>query len=153
MDNTKTDKEKLVSMNKLMSAAAVAMLIGTAAVAQQSAIPNAQTLNAIPQNSTTVTNYYKQNVYDAANNKLGQVSDVLIDRSGKVTAIIIGVGGVLGAGEKDIALPFEAVRLTQDNNSWKVVTNATVDSLKNAPGFKYDRTAATWMPDTQPRSQ
>jgi hypothetical protein len=35
---------------------------------------------------------------------------VLVDRSGKINAVILGVGGILGAGEKDIAVPFEAVK-------------------------------------------
>jgi sporulation protein YlmC with PRC-barrel domain len=42
---------------------------------------------------TTVTNFYKQNVYDPSDNKIGEVDDVLIDKEGRVTALIIGVGG------------------------------------------------------------
>jgi len=45
---------------------------------------------------TTVTNFYKQNVYDPSDNKIGDVDDVLIDKEGHVTAMIIGVGGFLG---------------------------------------------------------
>jgi sporulation protein YlmC with PRC-barrel domain len=41
---------------------------------------------------TTVTNFYKQNVYDPADNKIGDVDDMLIDKEGRVTALIIGVG-------------------------------------------------------------
>jgi sporulation protein YlmC with PRC-barrel domain len=113
------------------------------------AIPNQQTLNAIPPNSTTVTNYYKQDVYDPSNKKVGPVNDVLVDKQGKITALIVGVGGLLGAGEKDVAVPFDSVRLTQDNNKWRLVMNTTTDSLKNAPGYKYDRSSATWAPETK----
>ena len=54
---------------------------------------------------TTVTNFYKQNVYDPSDNKIGDVDDVLIDKEGRVTAMIIGVGGFLGMGEKELRFP------------------------------------------------
>jgi sporulation protein YlmC with PRC-barrel domain len=56
------------------------------------------------------TDYYKQDVYDNGKNSVGKIDDVLIDKSGKITALIVGVGGFLGVGEKDVALPFAAVK-------------------------------------------
>jgi sporulation protein YlmC with PRC-barrel domain len=88
----------------------------------------------------TVTHWYKQNVYDPADNKIGEIMDVLVDRDGKVTALIVGVGGFLGMGEKDVAVPFNSVRATtKDNNKYYLVMNFTKDALKSAKGFKYDR--------------
>jgi len=73
---------------------------------------------------------------------------VLVDREGKATALIIGVGGFLGAGEKDVAVPFNAVQFTnKNNNKWYLVMNATKDALKNAKGFKYDRSEMKWIPE------
>ena len=107
--------------------------------------PAAQSMTSIPANSVTVTNWYKQNVYDPGDNKIGEIMDVLLDREGKATALIIGVGGFLGMGEKDVAVPFNAVQVTtKDNNKWYLVMNATKDALKSAKGFKYDRNAMTW---------
>src|ERR1700757_1273579 len=91
------------------------------------------------------------NVYDPADNKIGEIMDVLIDRDGKVTALIVGVGGFLGMGEKDVAVPFNSVRATtKDNNKYYLVMNSTKDALKSAPGFKYDRNAMTWLPENAP---
>jgi sporulation protein YlmC with PRC-barrel domain len=67
---------------------------------------------------TTVTNFYKQNVYDPSDNKIGGFDDILIDKEGRVTAVIIGVGGFLGMGEKDVAVPFSSVRASEKNNEW-----------------------------------
>ena len=53
-------------------------------------------------------------------------------------ALIVGVGGFLGAGEKDVAVPFEAVHPTMKDKKWWLVMNTTKDSLKSAAGFKYD---------------
>ena len=86
----------------------------------------------------TVTDWYKQNVYDPNENKIGDIKDVLVDKTGKVVALIVAVGGFLGAGEKDVAVPFEAVHPTMKDKKWWLVMNTTKDSLKSAPGFKYD---------------
>jgi hypothetical protein len=52
---------------------------------------------------------------------------------------VVGVGCFLGMGEKDVAVPFNAVQVTnKNNNKWHLVMNSTKDALKNAKGFKYD---------------
>jgi sporulation protein YlmC with PRC-barrel domain len=141
-------------MARLASTAVLLALATTVASAQQAPQnarqvgPPAQILASVPSSSATVANWYKQNVYDPSDNKIGEIMDVLVDREGKATALIIGVGGFLGAGEKDVAVPFNAVHATtKDNNKWYLVMNSTKDALKNAKGFKYDRTNMTWMPE------
>ena len=64
-----------------------------------------------------------------------------------MNALIIGVGGFLGAGEKDVAVPFNAVKGKKKDNKWWLVMNTTKDALKNAPGYKYDSTKTQWVPD------
>ena len=127
-------------MKKTLAIAAFAALGATAALA-------ATSLTAIPTNSWTVSNYYKQAVYDPKETKLGDVDDVLVDKEGKVTALIIGVGGFLGAGEKNVAVPFTAVKTTKKNDKWWLTLDETKDSLKSAPGYKYDKASTTWTPD------
>jgi sporulation protein YlmC with PRC-barrel domain len=51
------------------------------------------------------TNLRGTRVYGAKNENIGEINDVLISRSGQVAAVIIGVGGFLGIGEKDVAVP------------------------------------------------
>lgn len=110
--------------------------------------PASQIHTALPAESVTVTHWYKQNVYDPSDNKIGEIMDVLIDTGGRIQALIIGVGGFLGMGEKDVAVPFNAVKATtKDNNKYYLVMDATKDALKSAKGFKYDRNALTWIPE------
>ena len=92
---------------KSLTAAAV-----LSCIAATSAFAASETLKTAPADSWTVTNYYKQSVYDTKQNKIGSVDDVLLDKSGKVSALIVGVGGFLGMGEKDVAVPFSAVKHT-----------------------------------------
>src|SRR5262245_52898920 len=149
-------------MRRLASASILLALMTTVASAQtpqqapaaaprQAAGPAAQIHTSLPAESATVTHWYKQNVYDPADNKIGEIMDVLVDRDGKITALIVGVGGFLGMGEKDVAVPFNSVRTTtKDNNKWYLVMNSTKDALKSAKGFKYDRNAMTWIPEDAP---
>jgi sporulation protein YlmC with PRC-barrel domain len=103
----------------------------------------------VPPNSMPVTNYYKQNVYDPGNNKIGEVDDVLLGADGKINAFVIGVGGFLGIGEKHVIVPFAAVKADRKDNKWQLTMNSSKDELKAAPGFKYDRTNTVWVKDTQ----
>ncbi len=107
----------------------------------------AETLSTLPAKGTTVTNYYKQAVYDPKETKIGDIDDVLVDKDGRITALIIGVGGFLGVGEKDVAVPFSAVKGTKKNDKWWLTLNETKDSLKKAVGFKYDKTTTSWSVD------
>ena len=126
---------------------ATAALLGFLTVSAFAAQESARIQTSVPGNALTVTDWYKQDVYDPNNNKIGQISDVLVDKSGKISTLIIGVGGFLGAGQKDVAVPFEEVQATTKDNKVHLVMNTTKDALKSAPGFKYDSTTTTWVPD------
>src|ERR1700674_2983404 len=119
--------------------------------AAQSPSPPVRILANVPADNLTVTHWYKQNVYDPSDSKIGEIMDVLVDREGKIGVLIVGVGGFVGVGEKDVAVPFNAVQFkTKDNNKWYPVMNTTTDALKSAPGFKYDRTAMSWIQENAP---
>src|SRR5438132_1074539 len=144
-------------MRKLTYAALLLALAATTAsaqapqTAQRQNIPAAEIMTSLAGESATVTHWYKQNVYDPSDKKIGEIMDVLVDRDGKISALIIGVGGFLGAGQKDVAVPFNAVQVTtKNNNKAYLVMNASKDSLKSAKGFKYDRTNMTWIPEETP---
>ena len=107
----------------------------------------ATTMSAAPTESWTVTNYYKQDVYDPSQSKVGAIDDVLVDKSGKVTGLVIGVGGFLGAGEKDVIVPFTAVKTQKKNDKWWLTLDQTKDDLKKAAGFTYDKASTTWVPE------
>lgn len=104
-----------------------------------------QALTALPTNAVTITNWYKQNVYDRSDSKIGEINDLLVSENGKIEALILSVGGFIGINEKDVAVPFTAVSSTEKNGRRYLTMNATQDSLKSAPGFKYDRAKTTWV--------
>jgi sporulation protein YlmC with PRC-barrel domain len=141
-------------MKTIVSAAVLTLLTGTAVLAQTTPPATAQqpaTMNTSPAaltapgSAVTVTNFYKQNVYDQADSKIGEIADVLVDKEGTITALIVSVGGFLGIGEKDVSVPFTAVKATQKDNKWYLVMNTTKDALKTAPGYRFDKTSTTWV--------
>ena len=153
-------------------AAAIAALMSTATMAQtpnaamtqpalkepmaQSASgqvgPSPRFMATMPAEDTTVTNYYRQNVNDPTDHKVGNVRDLIIDKGGRIIAAIVSVGGFLGIDEKNVAIPFDALKRSPESFGGKVVTkvltvNTTKDDLETAPGLKYDRDTTTWVSD------
>jgi sporulation protein YlmC with PRC-barrel domain len=118
------------------------MIIGLtlAAALTTGAYAATMTMAAAPAECWTVTNYYKQAVYDPQESKIGTVEDVLIDKSGKVTGLILGVGGFLGAGQKDVIVAFTAVETAKKNDSWWLTkprmtlrTRRALPTIRRAP--------------------
>ncbi|EJF89201.1 PRC-barrel domain-containing protein [Bartonella tamiae] len=68
---------------------------------------------------------------------IGEIKDVVIQKN-EIEGIVIGVGGFLGVGERYVVVDPSTIRMTNDNGSWKVITNATKASLESAPEFKYE---------------
>jgi len=127
----------------------ITVLAAGALLASSAALADPSVLNSVSSSSMTVTDWYKQDVYDPNNNKIGAVSDVLVSPDGRVDALIVGVGGFLGVGTKDVAVNFNAVKPIKRDNKIYLTVNATKDELKAAPGFKYDRETTAWVPDSK----
>jgi hypothetical protein len=72
------------------------------------------------------------------NQKVGDVVDILLDRTGQVKAFIVGVGGVLGLGAKEVAIDLTQFREVPASNGNKsqLKVPMTKDQLTQAPDFK-----------------
>jgi sporulation protein YlmC with PRC-barrel domain len=123
-----------------------ALLMSAPAFAQSTTAGRTQLMTSVPSSSLTVTDWYKQPVYDPSNTEIGDINDVLVGSDGEVNAVIIGVGGFLGAGEKDVAVNFNSVKKTTKDNKTYLTLDTTKDALKNAPGFKYNSDKTSWVP-------
>jgi sporulation protein YlmC with PRC-barrel domain len=82
--------------------------------------------------------YIGQSVYNGQNESIGSVNDLIMKKDGGIVAAVIGVGGFLGIGEKNVAVPMEKVTVAQNaqDGSVKLTTSETAESLKAAPEFK-----------------
>ena len=78
-------------------------------------------------------------VVNTANERVGDINEIVLGKDGKVAAVIVGVGGFLGMGEHEVAVNFNSIRMSRDQNDNLVVTmNATKDVLKDAPQWRWD---------------
>jgi sporulation protein YlmC with PRC-barrel domain len=95
-------------------------------------------------------------VYNEANEKLGDINELILDKNGKVNAVVIGVGGFLGMGEHDIAVSMDKLKFVEE----PVRTSSTAPTTmsRDSAGSPRETTtgAATttrtgnkndWMPD------
>ncbi len=79
-------------------------------------------------------------VRNTAGEEIGDVNEIILANDGKVRAVVIGVGGFLGMGERDVAVEFNSLKLSRDSDNDEVITvNATKESLKSAPQWERRR--------------
>ena len=77
-------------------------------------------------------------VKNTANEDIGDINEVLLSKDGKVAAVVVGIGGFLGIGEREVAISFDSLRIATDSNRNAVITvNATKESLKEAPQWEW----------------
>lgn len=76
---------------------------------------------------------------DTSWTKVGEIDDILLDREGKMVALLAEVGGFLGIGERDVIIPLDSVRFAIDDaKSYAYVTNLTEEQLKALPEIDDD---------------
>jgi len=130
------------------------------------AAPSAEVQNTASSVQWRSSKLIGLNVYNDNNEKIGDIADMLVDQSGKIQAVIIGVGGFLGMGERWVAVNFDQLKwvdtpvssrtsstnvtpattgsASSANSSNKMypdhaLLNATKDQLKAMPEFKYPK--------------
>ena len=95
-------------------------------------------INSQSPNQWLASDFRGIDVLGANDEKIGDVTDLLFDKDSKVVAYVVGVGGFLGIGAKDVALPPSAFQVVQgkDSNDVKLKLSMTKDQLKTAADFK-----------------
>jgi len=77
-------------------------------------------------------------IYNGQDETIGDVNDLIIGQSGRVEAVIVGVGGFLGLGEKDVKLAFDDLSMERrgQENNLRIISNMTKEQLEQAPRFE-----------------
>jgi sporulation protein YlmC with PRC-barrel domain len=137
-------------------------LLATVASAQTPTTP-AQTPAAAPDHATTATlsesslqgdwrvsKVVGLNVYNDNNESIGTINDLLMDKSGSIKAVVLGVGGFLGVGEHLVAVPVDKVKFVDTP-----VPSSTASSSRPASSSTTGSTSSStatpksnpWYPD------
>ncbi|HVO03012.1 MAG TPA: PRC-barrel domain-containing protein [Candidatus Cybelea sp.] len=75
-------------------------------------------------------------VVNNSNDSIGRIGELLVDKNGQVSGVIVDVGGFLGIGSHRVMLPWNQVQLTNHNGSIQAQVNADKDTLKQMPEYK-----------------
>jgi hypothetical protein len=118
---------------KIVSAATIAFVgLATEALALASFVPG--------QNSAeqSVGELIGAAVKNKTGDTLGTISYLLIDHEGRVSTAVIGLGGFLGVGEKEVGVPFGSLSPNIDSDG-KVtnILDASKEELNAAPAFRW----------------
>lgn len=125
-------------MVKRLATTVVSALFITAAFAQT---PSANTF--VPAQHAGYMRTSKligSTVYGPNDTNIGNINEVLVDKDGDVEAVVIGVGGFLGVGEKNVGVRLASLRITptsSGDNIEKITTSFTKDQLEKAPTFQW----------------
>ena len=88
-------------------------------------------------NELLVSDLLGRPAVNAENERIGDVNDLVTDSSGKAVAAVIGVGGFLGIGEKDVAIPFEDLKFGRDDdNDVRIEVDISKEALASAPDYQ-----------------
>jgi sporulation protein YlmC with PRC-barrel domain len=132
-------------MSKYLAAA----LLTTALFACAASAQTASTKSAAPDSAAAAhkegewraSKLIGVNVYNEANEKIGDINDVILDKAGKVENVVLGVGGFLGMGEHYVAVTYD--KLKWSNEPPRSITANTTTPTTNRPATNADGTART----------
>ncbi|MBP2547849.1 sporulation protein YlmC with PRC-barrel domain [Neorhizobium galegae] len=90
------------------------------------------------QNQISANDYIGKSIYNGEDKSIGSVTDLILEQDGGIVAAVVGVGGFLGIGQKNVAVPMDKITVTReaDSNDIRLTTAETADALKAAPEFK-----------------
>ena len=100
-------------------------------------IPDARVTLVGAEKDLPAGDLYERTVFTQDTSKLGTVVGFVVTRDGKVISMILSLGGFLGAGEKNIAVPVGKMT-SRRISQWGLVANVDKRSLKALPEFKFD---------------
>lgn len=113
-----------------------------AASSMQNAAASGEPFVTLPDTGAwRVSDLQGKTVYSADGSNIGEINDVLVSQDGSINAVIIGVGGFLGIGEKDVAVNMSALELGPGDT--QAQANAASKALPNNAGATTDTTGAT----------
>lgn len=133
--------------------------MGTTAQAPADAAGSATYLTEQAENQISVNDFMGQPIYTSDNQSIGDINDLLVQEDGGIVAAVVGVGGFLGIGQKNVAIPFDNITITREMDDAtmtgtgdaatttttteavadaevRLTTTETADSLRNAPEFR-----------------
>ncbi len=119
--------------------AVTALLIAVSPLAAQTNTPAQAPLSFVEQQNPSEvlgTDFVGTPVVTKDGQQIGKISNLVFDQDGHIELAVIGIGGFLGIGEKEVAVPFDALKSEVVNNKHAFTVDATKEQIKAAPAYK-----------------
>jgi hypothetical protein len=81
--------------------------------------------------------YYQQDIYNKAGEKIGTVKDLMVGEDGRIHAAVLSVGSFLGIGERNVAVPLQAIEVDRRPDGTRITIDVAKEALKSAPAFEH----------------
>lgn len=104
-------------------------------MANQSGSQQGDYMESAPASGMQASNLIGSDVMTSGDEEVGEISDLIIDQDGKVAAVVVGVGGFLGMGEKDVAISWDKITQSGTADDKKLRINESRDALRDAPEY------------------
>jgi sporulation protein YlmC with PRC-barrel domain len=101
----------------------------------KSGMKNQGYMDSAPASGLQASNLIGTDIITTGDEEVGSVSDLIIDKDGQVVAVVVGVGGFLGMGEKNVAIPWDDVTKSGTAEEQELRIDATREELQSAPEF------------------
>ena len=119
----------------------LAMMLGMgslAAVDQANGMDDDKYMSSKPAGAFHANELIGSTVKGGTDEDVGSVNDLIIDEDGQIVGVIVGVGGFLGIGDKDVAMSWDQIELTHDaeDDEYILRTDADEEMLDAAPEYE-----------------
>ena len=91
-------------------------------------------------------------IKNAEGKDLGEIDQLLIDRNGKVTHVVVGIGGLAGIGEKKVVVPWSDLKFAPVADGKKNAITMDGARLENAPRYERAARSSDVAPSASPRT-
>jgi sporulation protein YlmC with PRC-barrel domain len=142
-----------MKINTLLAASSIAVLalVSTAGAQDKSTAPARETTAATDKmdlkGTWRSTKLIGLDIYNRADEKLGDINEILLDKDGRVKAVVIGVGGFLGMGEHDIAVSMDKLKFMEEPHKSAKADRTDSKSTTGSSAQARRDAANDWMPD------
>jgi sporulation protein YlmC with PRC-barrel domain len=100
----------------------------------QNSATSGQFMTKMETNQIMASDLIGTRVVSANNESIGDINDVIVDRNGQVMAAVVGVGGFLGIGEKDVAVPFKSLEFMSSQQAQAMDNSKSGNNNVNTTG-------------------
>lgn len=125
-------------LSTAMALLGLTLVAGPTLAEDRAASPSTTTTTSGPTGTAAAVDAKKligEDVRNTAGDRVGEVNTVILDKSGQVKSVIVGVGGFLGVGEREVAMRWQDLKMAPSGDY--IIANVTKEQVQALPEYKF----------------